>query len=176
MRISHSFYFSLLLTIHTKDLVPPTITLLKPPPTHFLNDNHAEKWYENNILFFDDCVPSGLLTSEITVAGGFITVSVKDERCEIQPIEYDDIHDSSGVQVNGPGEFQTIKNFPYLVDSCPLYEFSSIRSIGDFNSRSLRGEGCDGMDNDCDSSFVDSDGNEIVPVRRVDECDEGKTS
>lgn len=43
------------------------------------------------------------------------------------------------------------------------------------NPNNLIGAGCDGIDNDCDSNFLNPEGNKRVPVtKRVDECDENQ--
>jgi len=152
-----------------EDLVPPTIILSLTPPTYFITAEHARKWYDDNIIFVDDCVPTEFIEKTVTVTSdsnpGEITVRVEDRICRDQATERA-IVDGNNIIVNGPGAYFAEKIFRFVLEACPLLPF--------LGPRPLIGEGCDGLDNDCDSSFIDAMGNQIPAIRRVDECDEDR--
>ena len=131
-----------------EDRVPPSLKLAKDPPIYFLTPQQAYKWFTENVVAEDDCVPTERLDVERKeTTPTSITFTVTDPRCD----ENDEVQGYvNGVSklVDGPGAPRSEVTFDFVIDQCPYLPYTTIKR-SDRTRKFLKGEGCDGLDNDC---------------------------
>jgi len=102
-----------------EDLVPPTIVLVKDPPSTFPSQEEAEAWYMENTVVADDCAPVVRLDKSFdSDTIGQVIIKVVDTRCVNMEIETAEVDGISRV-VDGPGEPSATKTFIFVIDGKP---------------------------------------------------------
>lgn len=97
----------------------------------------------------DDCVPTERLIVERKENNSTsITFTVTDPRCFENPEVQGYVNGDSDVVVDGPGAPRSEVTFDFVIDQCPYLPYTTIKR-GDRTRNFLKGEGCDGLDNDC---------------------------
>ena len=101
----------------------------------------------------DDCVPTDRLIVERKEANSTsIIFTVTDPRCYENDEVQGYVNGVSDVIVDGPGAPKNEVTFDFVIDQCPYLPYTTIKRglrTRDF----LKGEGCDGLDNDCKFFF-----------------------
>lgn len=132
-----------------EDRVPPSLKCAKDPPTYFLTPQQAYKWFTENVVAEDDCVPTERLDVKVKeTTPTSITFTVTDPRCFENPEVQGYVNGVPGVVVDSPGAPRSEVTFDFVIDQCPYLPYTTIKRglrTRDF----LKGEGCDGLDNDC---------------------------
>ena len=127
-----------------EDKVPPTIRFDKTPPTYFLTKKQGQKWFEDHAILEDDCA-TRLGKEVVATSATSITLRVFDTACYNKGPENGLVNGVSKL-VDGAGAAIAEYTFRFAVDQCPYLPYTSAKpSIG---RPPLRGEGCDGLDND----------------------------
>ena len=127
-----------------EDKVPPTIRFDKTPPVYFLTKEQGHKWFEDHAILEDDCATTLQKVATAKNATS-ITLRVFDKACYDKAPKNGFVNGVSK-RVDGAGAAIAEYTFRFDVDQCPYLPYTSAKPSDDRSP--LRGEGCDGLDND----------------------------